>query len=114
MLEKHLQTPVTIKRLRDGVAGPHIDEFAVWMHSKGFKPVVLELRLRSLAALTDWMANHRYSLSELITAIEACKRELEKGRKLGSRALMLIQLLRPQNSSHFCKRKVFLKNQLRN
>jgi site-specific recombinase XerD len=85
MLEKHIQTSVTIKRLRDGVAAPYIDEFAVWMHSKGFKPVVLELRLRSLAAFTDWMKANRYSINELIEAIDACKCELGKGRKLNSR-----------------------------
>jgi integrase/recombinase XerD len=85
MLEKHLQTPVTINRLRDGVAGPYMDEFSLWMHLKGFKPVVLELRLRSLAAFTDWMKDNRYSINELIEAIDACKCELKKGRKLNSR-----------------------------
>jgi site-specific recombinase XerD len=85
MLEKHLQTPVTIKRLRDGVAAPYIDEFASWMHSKGFKPVVLELRLRSLAAFTDWMKDNRFSIKELIEGINACKCDLAKGRKPNSR-----------------------------
>lgn len=85
MLEKHLQTPVTIRRLRGGVAGPYIDEFASWMHSKGFKPVVLELRLRSLAAFTDWMGSHNYSIDKLIDAIDVCKCELAKGHKLNSR-----------------------------
>ncbi len=85
MLEEHIQTPVTIKRLRDGVAAPYIDEFAVWMHSKGFKPVVLELRLRSLAAFTDWMKNNGFTIKKLVQAIDSCKCELAKGRKLNSR-----------------------------
>jgi site-specific recombinase XerD len=85
MLEKHVQRPVTIKRLRDGVAGPHIDDFAVWMHAKGFKPIVIELRLRSLAAFTDWMKINRYSLQHLVEAIDACRAELAKGREFYSR-----------------------------
>ncbi len=85
MLESHIQTPITIKRLRNGIAAPHIDEFASWMHSKGFKPVVIELRLRSFAAFADWMKNNCYSIQELIPAIDACKLELTKGRKLNSR-----------------------------
>lgn len=27
MLENHVQSPVTIKRLRDGLAAPYIDDF---------------------------------------------------------------------------------------
>lgn len=93
MLERHLQTPVTIKRLRDGVAGPHIDEYSSWMHSKGFKPVVLELRLRSLASFTDWMKDNHYSMNELIEAIDACKCELAKGRKPHSRGLNIDSII---------------------
>jgi hypothetical protein len=38
MLETHLSSPVTRRRLRTGPAAAHIDAFADWLHRQGYKP----------------------------------------------------------------------------
>jgi hypothetical protein len=55
MLETHLRSPVTRERLRSGPAANHVDAFADWLHSNGFKPTTIDCRLRSLAGWKNWM-----------------------------------------------------------
>jgi integrase/recombinase XerD len=84
MLENHVKSHVTRKRLRESLAAPYIDEFSDWLHKQGYKPVVVDLRLRSLAGFSDWAKVARVTIENLPEGIAACKQTL-KQRKLHSR-----------------------------
>lgn len=55
MLEDHLDSPCTCRRLREGPAGPHIDAFVEWLVRAGYRPVSVTQRLKALATWTDWI-----------------------------------------------------------
>jgi len=55
MLETHLSAASTQRRLRSGPASTHIDEFADWLHARGYKRWTLVKLLQSLAGWTDWL-----------------------------------------------------------
>jgi integrase/recombinase XerD len=78
MLETHLHSPVTRRRLRTGPAADHIDAFADWLHGHGYKPVSIDLLLRSLAGWTDWLLDKGFSVQELVAGFEACKCAVEE------------------------------------
>jgi integrase/recombinase XerD len=73
MLETHLHSPVTRRRLRTGLAGDHIDAFADWLQVHGYKPVSIDLLLRSLAGWTDWMLDKGFTAQDLVPGLEACR-----------------------------------------
>jgi site-specific recombinase XerD len=73
MLETHLTSPVTRRRLRTGVAADHIDAFADWLHLQGYKPTSIDNGLTSLAAWTDWMLTAGFTTQDLVPGFEACK-----------------------------------------
>jgi site-specific recombinase XerD len=73
MLETHLDSPVTRRRLRTGPAAGHIDAFADWLHFHGYKPGSIDLLLRSLAGWTDWMLAGGFTAQDLLPGFEACK-----------------------------------------
>src|SRR4051794_21755793 len=73
MLEAHLNSPVTRRRLRTGPAADHIDAFADWLHIHGYKPVSVDLLLRSLAGWTDWLLVRGFTSQDLLAGFEACK-----------------------------------------
>ncbi len=77
MLDTHLQSPVTRERLRAGPAADHIDEFADWLHHRGYRPTTIDGSLRSLAAWTDWMRATGVRAQDLLSGFEACKAALE-------------------------------------
>lgn len=54
MLEDHLESPVTIRRLRSSPAAPYIDGFADWLAARDYKPTTIGSRLRWLARYADW------------------------------------------------------------
>jgi len=86
MLEDHVKSPVTRKRLRESLAAPYADEFATWLHRQGFKPITIEWRLRSLVGWTDWMRDTGFTAENLVRGLEACRHELQrKGRVRSSR-----------------------------
>jgi integrase/recombinase XerD len=55
MLETHLKSPITRRRLCTGPAAGHIDAFADWLNRQGYKPSSIDNLLTSLAGWTDWM-----------------------------------------------------------
>ena len=55
MLETHLRSPVTRRRLRSGPAADYVDHFADRLDSQGNRPRSIEDVLRALAGWTDWM-----------------------------------------------------------
>src|SRR6202049_4622371 len=78
MLETHLNSPVTQRRLRTGLAADHIDAFADWLHLHGYKPITICTLLRSLAGWTDWMPAAGFTVQNLLAGFEACKAGIEK------------------------------------
>jgi len=50
MLERHLSSPVTRRRLRSGPAAEHMDGFADWLSRHRYRPRTIADRLRSLAS----------------------------------------------------------------
>src|ERR1700688_3598245 len=78
MLETHLNSPVTRRRLRTGAAADHIDAFADWLHLHGYRPTSIDNMLTSLAGWTDWMLAAGFTAKDLLPGLEACKSAIEK------------------------------------
>lgn len=78
MLDIHLCTPFTTRRLRVGPAAAHIDAFADWLHHNGYKPVAITSQLRALAGWTDWMITNQFTAENLVAGLDACKLALQK------------------------------------
>lgn len=76
MLDTHLKSPVTRRRLRTGPAAQHVDAFADWLHQQGYRPVTIDLKLRRLAAWTDWMRAAGFSAHDVLSGFDACTAEL--------------------------------------
>ncbi len=86
MLEKYLKSEVTRNRLRSGISAPYIDDFSDWLHKQGFKPVVIDHKLRYLASFSDWAKSKNIIINNIVKAVDELKEELEiNGRKLHSR-----------------------------
>jgi integrase/recombinase XerD len=73
MLDIHLKSPVTRRRLRSGPASDHIDAFADWLHVHGYTQVSIDTLLRSLAGWTDWMVGAGFTGKDFLPGFEACK-----------------------------------------
>jgi hypothetical protein len=80
MLETHLDSPITRRRLRKGPAADHIDAFADWLHLQGYKPTSIDALLRSLAGWTDWMLVAGFTAKEFVAGFDACKLATEEER----------------------------------
>jgi site-specific recombinase XerD len=78
MLENHLKSAVTRRRLRQGPAAPHVDAFVDWLHDHGYKPISITNVLRSLAAWTDWLVKKRSAETDFVLGYEACKNAIGK------------------------------------
>lgn len=78
MLDDHLKSPVTRRRLRRGPAADHIDGFASWLHRHGYKPTTIGPRLCSLAACTDWLLDAGFTVDRLPAGLEACREALAR------------------------------------
>jgi len=81
MLESYLNSPVTRRRLRSGLAADHIDAFADWLHVQGYRPTCINNLLRSLAGWTDWMLAAGFTAQDLLAGFEACKLALEQKQR---------------------------------
>jgi len=72
MLDVHLTSPVTRRRLRSGPAAGHIDGFAAWLHRCGYRPVTLDTTLRSRAGWTDWLRAAGFGAHDMLAGFDAC------------------------------------------
>lgn len=72
MLDDHLSSPVTRRRLRAGPAANHVDDFADWLHRRGYRPSPVTQRLMSLAGWTDWMQTMGFTAERLAEGYSAC------------------------------------------
>jgi site-specific recombinase XerD len=82
MLETHLTSPITRRRLRTGVAADHIDAFADWLHLQGYRPTSIDNGLTSLAAWTDWMLTAGFTTQDVVPGFEACKLAVGKEQRV--------------------------------
>ena len=82
MLETHLSSSITRRRLRTGAAANHIDAFADWLHLRGYKPTSIDNGLTSLAAWTDWMLAAGLGTQDLLRGFEACKVAIAKEQRV--------------------------------
>jgi len=73
MLETHLYSPVTRCRLLNGPAADHVDAFADWLHSQGYKAISIKHSMTALAGWTDWMLTAGFTAQDLLPGYEACK-----------------------------------------
>ena len=81
MLEDHVKSSVTRRRLRTGPASPHIDGFADWLHARGYQPFSIDNILRSLAGWSDWLTHESFSDESFVAGYEACRTALsDRGR----------------------------------
>jgi site-specific recombinase XerD len=78
MLDAHVKSPVTRRRLRSGPAAAHIDGFADWLHRRGYRPKTIGQLLCSLAGWTDWMRAAGFTARDLLQGFTACKVELDE------------------------------------
>ena len=82
MLDAHLTSPVTRRRLRSGPAAGHIDGFADWLHRRGYRPATLDTTLRSLAGWTDWMRSAGFGADDMPAGLDACAAALGEQRRV--------------------------------
>jgi integrase/recombinase XerD len=78
MLEKHLNSPITRRRLRTGPAADYIDAFSDWLYRQGYRPFCIDNLLTSLAGWTDWMLAEGFTAQDALAAFEACKLAIER------------------------------------
>ncbi len=81
MLETHLKSPVTRRRLCASPAAEHLDAFADWLRLQGYTPAYVDWSLRSLAAWTDWMITARYAAPDFLQAFDACALAVREERR---------------------------------
>ncbi len=82
MLERHLSSPVTRRRLRSGPAAEHMDGFADWLSRHRYRPRTIADRLRSLASWTEWMHARGFSVGDARPGLTACRAQFEKGPRV--------------------------------
>lgn len=80
MLEDHLKSPVTRRRLRASLVAPHVDAFADWLHERGYAPITVDLRLRSLASWAGWLEAKGQVLTDAVASLKVLREELANGR----------------------------------
>ncbi len=82
MLESYLNSPVTRRRLRTGLAADHIDAFADWLYIQGYRPTCINNLLRSFAGWTDWMLAVGFTAQNLLAGFEPCKLALKQKQRV--------------------------------
>ena len=65
MLEKYFCAPKTLRRLRDGISGPHIDAFADRLERDGYAPASAVRYIRSAAHLGCFVQRRGGVLSDI-------------------------------------------------
>ena len=65
MLDQFIQSGDTVRRLRSGVLGAHLDSFAEHLASRGYAAATARAQLTLLGHFDQWMARHRRGLGAL-------------------------------------------------
>ena len=100
MLEHHVNSPVTRRRLRSGPASEHVDGFADWLHRQGYKPASINSIFCSLAGWMDWMQSAGFTVHDCPAGLAACTGELQAGGRVRYRrgAASVVRKANPQRS----------------
>src|SRR5262245_16561866 len=77
MLDDHLSSPVTRRRLRSGPAADYVDHYVDWLRGRGYRPATIDTLLYDLAGWTDWMRAARFTADDVLPAFEACQTYVE-------------------------------------
>jgi site-specific recombinase XerD len=80
MIDELVKKPFYIQRMRAGLAGPHIDDFAVWLRKQGFAPRTICKAVRNVRALSVWAGRRGLSLKQFDDEILL---RFDSHRKLG-------------------------------
>lgn len=71
MLETYCSAPKTLRRLRAGPSGPHIDGFAAWLAAEGYSPAVARRYLRVAAHLGQFLQLQGKTLADMDSSTAA-------------------------------------------
>ncbi len=82
MLDDHLGSPVTRRRLRAGPTAPHLDAFADWLHASGHRAITISSSLRSLARWSDWLRGACLGAEDFVRGLAAYRAHLERRKQL--------------------------------
>lgn len=81
MLEKYFSAPKTLARLRAGLSGPHIDDFADALEQDGYSQASVVRYLRAAAHLGQFQQRHHSGLTDInMSALDAFRRHLRRCR----------------------------------
>jgi site-specific recombinase XerD len=81
MLEKYFSAPKTLARLRAGLSGPHIDDFADALKQDGYSQASAVRYLRAAAHLGQFQQRHHSGLTDInASALDAFRRHLPRCR----------------------------------
>jgi site-specific recombinase XerD len=81
MLEDHVKSPSTCRRLREGPAGPHIDAFVESLVLQGYSPIAVTEKCQFLISFMDWIARHRFG-DDIAAGVGAYRAALTARRRL--------------------------------
>lgn len=76
MLEDHIKSPVTQRRLRASLVAPYVDAFADWLARRSHTPITITMRLRSLASWAAWMEARGLGLVDTEAGMQRLAAEL--------------------------------------
>lgn len=82
MLDDHLDSPVTRRRLRAGPTAAHLDAFADWLHANGYRAITISSSLRSLARWSDWLRGAGFGAGDLLRGLEDYRAHLDRRGQL--------------------------------
>lgn len=82
MLQTHLKSPITRRRLCASPAADHLDTFADWLRLQGYTPSSVEGLLRALAGWTDWMIAAGFTAQDFLRGFEDCSLAVRKERRV--------------------------------
>jgi integrase/recombinase XerD len=72
MLEQYVSAKITRRRLNSGPAAAHVDEFANWLHARGYKKRTVFRMLQSFAAWTEWLAKTGRTSEDFSEGLQEC------------------------------------------
>ena len=76
MLEQYVSAEITRRRLYSGPAANHVDDFANWLHARGYEKRALFRRLQSFAAWTDWLARNHKTSGDFAEGLQECTKHV--------------------------------------
>ena len=109
MLEHHVSAAITRKRLYEGPAANHVDDFSDWLHARGYKKRTVFRMLQSFAAWTDWLTKTGRTTGDFAEGLRECLNHLaavpyapyQRGPRLESLSVVRHFLRFLKNAAYF-------------